>query len=111
MNRSFRAAVRLAFLVAWLAGLPALARAQDQPVTIRAARVLDGKGTVLQNATVEVRGSKIAKIDRRTGPVTYDLGDRTIMPGLIDVHVHIGGHFKNGRADTRGETPGEAALY
>jgi imidazolonepropionase-like amidohydrolase len=87
------------------------AAGQDQPITIRAARVLDGKGKVLENATIEVRGSKIAKIDQRTGPVTYDLGDRTLLPGLIDVHVHIGGHFTNGRADTRTDTPGEAALY
>src|SRR5204862_6192049 len=72
---------------------------------------IDGTGKVLQNATVEVQGSKITRVDQRTGPVTYDLGNRTIMPGLIDVHVHIGGHFKNGRADTRGETPGEVALY
>jgi len=43
--------------------------------------------------------------------VTYDLGSRTLLPGLIDVHVHIGAHFKNGRAETRGETPAEAAYY
>src|SRR5437763_14700695 len=111
MNRSFRAVVRLALLVAWLGGLHAPARAQDQPITIRAARVIDGKGKTLQNATVEVRGSKIVKIDQRSGPVTYDLGNRTVLPGMIDVHVHIGGHFTNARADTRGDPPGEAALY
>jgi imidazolonepropionase-like amidohydrolase len=67
---------------------------------------------VLQNAVVEVQGSKITKVDQRSGPVTYDLGNRTLMPGMIDVHVHIGGHFgKDGRAETRGESPAEAALY
>jgi imidazolonepropionase-like amidohydrolase len=86
-------------------------QAPDQAITIRAARVIDGKGNVRRNATVEVRGSKILAIDERTGPVTYDLGNRTLMPGLIDVHVHIGFHFKNGRADTRGETPAETAYY
>jgi imidazolonepropionase-like amidohydrolase len=85
--------------------------AQDQPITIRAARVIDGKGQLRRQATVEVRGSKIVAIDQRQGPVTYDLGDRTLLPGLIDVHVHIGYHFRNGRADTRGETPAEAAYY
>src|SRR5262249_9463353 len=49
--------------------------------------------------------------DQRSGPVIYDLGDRTLLPGLIDVHVHIGYHFRNGRADTRGETPAESAYY
>jgi imidazolonepropionase-like amidohydrolase len=93
-----------------ISALPA--RAQDQSVTIRAARVLDGRGGSLANATVEVRGGKIVAVDQRTGPVTQDLGDVTLMPGLIDVHVHIGYHFgEDGRAENEGETPGEIALY
>jgi imidazolonepropionase-like amidohydrolase len=112
MHRSWRALVGLTLLFAWwLGGVDAPAAAQDQPITIRAARVIDGKGKVLQNATIEVRGSTILVIDQRSGPVTYDLGNRTILPGLIDVHVHIGAHFKAGRADTRGETPAETAYY
>lgn len=86
--------------------------AQTQPLTIRAARVLDGKGGQLANATVEIRGNAIAAIDQRTGPVTHDLGNVTLMPGMIDVHVHIGNHFgKDGRAQNEGETPAEMALY
>ena len=86
--------------------------AQGQPITIRAAHVIDGTGKVLTNATVEIQGSKITKIDQRTGPVTFDLGNVTMMPGMIDVHVHIGYHFgKDGRAQNRGETPPEMAFY
>jgi imidazolonepropionase-like amidohydrolase len=86
--------------------------AQQQVITIRAARVIDGKGQLLKNAVVEVVGSKIAKVEPREGPVTYDLGPATLMPGLIDVHVHIGYHFgKNGRAENQGETDAERALY
>src|SRR5262249_48483617 len=59
------------------------------PITIRAARVLDGRGATLANAVVEVQGSKIAAIDQRTGPVTYDLGNATVLPGMMDVHVHF----------------------
>jgi imidazolonepropionase-like amidohydrolase len=81
-------------------------------VTIRAARVVDGRGKVIANAVVEVRGDKIVAVDQRSGPVTYDLGNVTVLPGMVDTHVHIGGHFgKDGRADDRGETPAEAALY
>jgi imidazolonepropionase-like amidohydrolase len=88
------------------------ARAQEQTVTIRAARVLDGKGGSLQNAVVEVKGGEIVKVDQRTGPVTYDLGNVTLLPGMIDTHVHIGYHFgKDGRAQNDGETPSEMALY
>jgi imidazolonepropionase-like amidohydrolase len=100
-----RCVVIVAILIA-----PAVADAQT--ITLRAARVLDGRGGQLANAVVEVKGDRIVAVDRRTGPVTLDLGDVTVMPGLIDVHVHIGGHFgKDGRADNAGETPAEVALY
>jgi imidazolonepropionase-like amidohydrolase len=96
----------VAILVAW----PMLAHAQT--ITLRAARVLDGRGGQFANAVVEVKGDRIVAVDRRTGPVTIDLGDVTLMPGLIDVHVHIGGHFgKDGRAQNTGETPAEMALF
>ncbi len=87
--------------------------AQARPtVTVRAARLLDGRGGVLANATVEIAEGKIVRVDQRTGPVTYDLGNATLLPGMIDVHVHIGYHFgKDGRANNRGETPTEMALY
>jgi len=77
--------------------------AANQPITIRAAKVLDGRGGTLENAVVEVLGSKITKIDQRTGPVTYDLGAATVLPGMIDVHVHLnwyfGPHGKYGERD------------
>ena len=72
--------------------------AQQQPLTIRAARVLDGRGATITNGVVEVLGTKITAVDRRTGPVTYDLGNVTVMPGMIDVHVHLNWYFgPNGR--------------
>jgi imidazolonepropionase-like amidohydrolase len=95
-----------------LLALAASLHAQELSTTIRAARVLDGRGGVRQNAIVEVRGSRIVAIDQRSGPVTYDLGAATLLPGLIDVHVHIGNHFgQDGRAQNTGETPAEMALY
>src|ERR1043165_2973026 len=98
MRTHYSAAV-LAILAAG-AGVAAFAtgRAAQTPmttdtITIRAARLLDGRGGSTANAVVEVRGSKIVAIDQRKGPVTYDLGDVTLMPGMIDVHVHIDWHF------------------
>jgi imidazolonepropionase-like amidohydrolase len=112
MSRSRSVIVTLAGLLAGLAFEATDARGQDQTVTIRAARVLDGKGGSLQNATVEVKGAAIVKVDQRAGPVTYDLGNVTLLPGMIDTHVHIGYHFgKDGRAQNDGETPAEMALY
>jgi imidazolonepropionase-like amidohydrolase len=68
-------------------------RGGNASITIRAARVLDGRGNTLENAVIEVQGSKITAIDQRTGPVTYDLGDKTLLPGMIDVHVHLNWYF------------------
>ncbi|MEP7119167.1 MAG: amidohydrolase family protein [Acidobacteriota bacterium] len=101
-------------LVAGMAGgARSTVMAQARPtLTVRAARVLDGKGAMLRDATVEIADGKIVRVDQRTGPVTYDLGNATLLPGMIDVHVHIGYHFgKDGRASNRGETPAEMALY
>jgi imidazolonepropionase-like amidohydrolase len=107
-----RSLVRFGVLCLVAVAATLAASAQEQVITIRAARVIDGKGRVIPNATIEVLGSKITRVGPRDGPVTYDLGPATLLPGLIDVHVHIGNHFnKQGRADTQGETPAEAALY
>jgi imidazolonepropionase-like amidohydrolase len=92
--------------------MASLAAAQ-QPVTIRAGLVLDGKGGIQRNTVVAVEGSRIVKIGNGTAETaTYDFPRLTVMPGMIDAHVHIGAHFgKDGRAVTPGETPAEAALY
>jgi imidazolonepropionase-like amidohydrolase len=58
-------------------------------ISIRAARVLDGRGGAWQNTVIEIAGQKITKIEQRSGPVTYDLENVTVLPGLIDVHVHL----------------------
>jgi imidazolonepropionase-like amidohydrolase len=85
-----------------------VATVDQQPagtITIRAARVLDGRGKAITNGVVEIQGTKIVRIDQRSGPVTYDLGDATLLPGLIDVHTHIDWHFQpNG---LYGQRPGQ----
>jgi len=82
------------------------------PITIRAARVIDGKGGVQQNAVVTVRGPKIERVAPVSGAVTHDLGALTLLPGFIDTHVHIGWHFgPDGKYATGPEPPEQAALY
>jgi imidazolonepropionase-like amidohydrolase len=102
-------------ILAGLLGLASAASAQDT-ITIKAARVVDGKGGVLTNAAVVVRGSKLVGIERNPGRVTYDLGDMTLMPGWIDTHVHIANHFDRGTgrshsAQSKPETREEASMY
>jgi imidazolonepropionase-like amidohydrolase len=85
----------------------------QQPVTIRAGTIIDGKGGVQRNAVITVEGSKIVRLGANTAqPVTYDFSRLTILPGLIDTHVHIANHFgKDGRLAGADEPPGEQALY
>ena len=81
-------------------------------VTLRASVMLDGRGGVRRDVRVTVEGSKIARVEADSkGPVNYDLTGLTLMPGWIDTHVHVNGHFnKDGRADNRAESPAEFAL-
>ncbi|HEX6051948.1 MAG TPA: amidohydrolase family protein, partial [Gemmatimonadaceae bacterium] len=83
---------------------PVDAGAQTRTV-IRAGRLIDGKGGVRDSVIVVVEGSRIARItnanDSTVGAVTYDLSRFTLLPGLIDTHVHIDSHFgRDGRIAT-----------
>ena len=61
---------------------------------IRAARVFDGRTLYKDFPLVVIDGSRIATVDSAAGspsgdlPV-LDLGDVTLLPGLIDAHVHL----------------------
>ena len=89
------------------------ASAQSGAVTIRAASAFDGRGRSIPNATVVVRGGTIVSVESgRTGAATYDLSGLTLLPGLVDTHVHLDTHFgKDGRATSQGETPQQSILY
>src|SRR6185436_17530329 len=64
-------------------------------VTIRSVRVIDGTGQTTERATVIIRGSTIAAIgsDRDLSPPRgtskSDGRGLTLLPGLIDCHVHL----------------------
>ena len=100
-------------LVAALLGLlPEAAHAQSPAITIKARRVIDGIGGVVDNAVVTVRDGKIVSVGPASGPVTIDLGEATLLPGFIDTHVHIDWHFDaKGRYHTGPEPPEQNALY
>jgi imidazolonepropionase-like amidohydrolase len=105
-----------------LVTIAAVAQAQDQATTvIRAAMLLDGRGVRIANAAVVVRGDKIADVlvgdaaknAAKPGNLVIDLGAATIMPGLIDGHVHINSYFNAaGRIHSRtdGDTPAMTAM-
>jgi len=104
---------RIVFALVMTTALVADAAAQTQRITIRATSAFDGKGRTIPDVTIVVANGKIA--DVRSGEAvspTYDLRGLTILPGLIDTHVHLDTHFgKNGRATSEGETPAQSILY
>ena len=68
--------------------------AQQQPVVLHAARLLDVEsGKLLSPGEVLVQGQRVveagASVTHPPGAKTIDLGNQTLMPGLIDVHVHL----------------------
>ncbi|PYQ95848.1 MAG: amidohydrolase [Acidobacteria bacterium] len=87
--------------------------AQEPTTRIRAAMVIDGTGKVLRNATIVVQGSKITSIDTGvSGSASYNLGQLTVLPGMIDVHAHVAWHFdKDGRYAARPGSPASEILY
>jgi len=100
----------LNLLAAALICAPAPATAQQ--TTIRAGTLIDGRGGIQRNVVIGIEGARIAKIESGNARARYDLSQFTILPGLIDAHIHIGAHFgRNGRAVTPSETPVEQALY
>ena len=86
---------------------------QAQETVLRAGTLIDGQGRVSRSVSVIVEGSKIKSVGPPSGTrVSYDLSRLTVLPGLIDTHVHIATHFgKNGRATSEGEAPEESTLY
>jgi len=99
----------LRILLALTCSCLALAAVIQPPggVTIRAGRLIDGRGGSRQDVVVRIDGGKIARVGNASGPVTYDLSAYTLLPGFIDVHVHPLWHFGPDGRFQPGGTPEE----
>ncbi|HEV2386624.1 MAG TPA: amidohydrolase family protein [Candidatus Acidoferrales bacterium] len=89
---AFLAAVLLALLIP--AARPQTDAGAPHPIVLHAARLLEvGTGRILSPGEVLVQGERIVQagssVPHPSDAEVIDLGDATLMPGLIDAHVHM----------------------
>jgi len=80
------------------------------------ARLLDGRGGIVERATVRVAGGRVAEVaegaDAEKGGPSFevvDLSGKTLMPALVDAHVHLSS-YPTLPTPLRGEEPRTEAL-
>jgi len=110
VTRHFRIVASLVFLSGALA-----AQSAAQAMRVHANRAIDGKGHVLMDVTVTVEGGQITRVQQhaKQAQVDYELGNLTLLPGLIDAHAHLSWYFnRKGRlhTDNDGDTPAQSIL-
>jgi imidazolonepropionase-like amidohydrolase len=94
---------RLLGIAASLCLLAGLGHAQEtkvppKTIAVKAAHLIDAKaGRVLEQQVVLIVGERIEKVGSAkeiqvpAGATVIDLGSATLLPGLIDAHVHLTG--------------------
>lgn len=90
--------------------LLAAAPLSAQDIVLRAARAYDGHGDPITPAVIHVRAGRIVAVGSAVtlpaGARVVELGSATLLPGLIDTHLHITDHFEQ-----RGERASATSLY
>ena len=101
-----------------LGAAPLVGQTGPGTVTVlRAARLIDGTGAApLVPGMIRIEGDRIAEVGASIrippGARVVDLGDATLLPGLIDLHTHLTGdervHWEDGLLKS---TPPRDALW
>ncbi len=79
--------------------------AANKPIVLKGARLIDGTGRpAIENSVLVIRGKQITAVGK-SGAVSipknadvHDLGGKTIMPAMINLHGHLG--LSNNGADS-----------
>jgi imidazolonepropionase-like amidohydrolase len=88
-----------------------------ETAVLRAGTLLDGRGGILRDARIVVEGVRIVEVTGGAGRSApppgarvYDLSRLTVLPGLIDLHVHPSWYFTPaGRLHTNND--GDSAAH
>ena len=86
--------MRVFLAVILLSVLASPATAAEETTAVRFDRLIDGRGGVVQDAVVVLKGDRIDRVgsgDKAVPPGAklIDLRPLTAIPGLIDVHTHM----------------------
>ena len=99
-------------------GICIVGQALADTTLIRAERMIDVRsGELISPASIVVEGNRIVGVNPDTAPpgaTIIDLGDRTLLPGLFDMHTHLTLDFFTGNKWTTAavrESPADWALY
>lgn len=91
--RASRRLLKAVLFAALGASTPLLAQQPPETYVIKAAHFFDSTtGTLKSNVAVVVQGDRIQSVGTGNAPANarvIDLGDATLLPGLIDAHTHI----------------------
>ena len=105
--------VRIAAVAVAAAACCDLGAAWADTLTVGARRLVDvATGKVLENRIVTIVDGRITEVRlRKAGEeVAIDLGERTLVPGLIDAHTHLVGREESSPYDDLRETGPQAAI-
>ena len=96
MRQDYRAAIAATFAIGLLAGLPVSGHAQTGITVFEGARLITGDGSApIENGVLIVDGSRIIQAGRAgdirnpPGATRVNLAGKTVMPMLLDTHVHL----------------------
>ena len=85
---------QLSLSLAALVAVSIATLAQAPTAVFEGARVIVGDGRVIENATIVVDGGRIVQVGRAgdvkvpTGAARVSLSGKTVMPTIVDTHVH-----------------------
>jgi len=70
--------------------------AQQAPILFEGARLVNGDGSVIENSAFVIEGGKFSSVGKKgqvkapAGATRVNLAGKTVMPSIVDTHVHLG---------------------
>lgn len=88
--------MRLVHFVLPVAVFSMMAFAQQTPILFEGARLVNGDGSVAENSAFVIQDGKFTSVGKKgqvkppAGATRVNLTGKTVIPALVDTHVHLG---------------------